>query len=196
MATRTLPERDRTPRERRKVAVIGSKVREILFGNAEPCRASSSSSRGLAYQGGGRRSRTWAARTSYARSTSRSPRLSSSTTSPEAHSPADVHGRRGRRQAEPGHRRAGARAPAREQHDVGPDDRRAIRTQNNLERFTKFTGVFVVDPRLRLVRRHRHAARGHGRRRQHHADQRDRAHEGDRDPQGARRNAGLPSCAW
>jgi putative ABC transport system permease protein len=126
-------------RERRKVAVIGEKVQEILFGEQDPV-GEFVQLRGLSYQvvgvfqdvgGEGEVRKIYVPIT---------------TAQLVYNQPGRIHqlmftvGEANVEESQAIAERA--RLLLANRKDVAPDDRRAIRTQNNLERFKKFTGVF------------------------------------------------------
>jgi len=125
--------------EKRKVCVIGSKVREILFGNADPV-GEYVNIRGLAYKvvgefedvGGENELRKIYVPISTAQLVYNQPQIIhqliftvGDATVAESQAMADK-----------------ARATLARNHDFSPDDRRALRMGNNLEQYTRITGVF------------------------------------------------------
>jgi putative ABC transport system permease protein len=126
-------------RDRRKVAVIGEKVQEILFGKQDPI-GEFVQIRGLSYQvvgvfqdvgGEGEVRKIYVPIT---------------TAQLVYNQPGRIHQLMftvgGANVEESQAIAERARLLLANRKDVSPDDRRAIRTQNNLERFKKFTGVF------------------------------------------------------
>jgi putative ABC transport system permease protein len=125
--------------EKRKVCVIGSKVREILFGNADPV-GEYVNIRGLAYKvvgefedvGGENELRKIYVPISTAQLVYNQPQIIHQL----IFTVGDVSVEQSQVMAEQ------ARRALAQSHGFSPDDRRALRMGNNLEQFTRITGVF------------------------------------------------------
>jgi putative ABC transport system permease protein len=125
--------------EKRKVCVIGSKVREILFGNADPV-GEYVNIRGLAYKvvgefedvGGENELRKIYVPISTAQLVYNQPQIIHQL----IFTVGDATVEQSQVMAEQ------ARRALAQSHGFSPDDRRALRMGNNLEQFTRITGVF------------------------------------------------------
>jgi putative ABC transport system permease protein len=130
---------DNDQAEKRKVCVIGSKVREILFGNRDPI-GEYVNIRGLAYKvvgefedvGGENELRKIYVPISTAQLVYNQPEIIHQL----IFTVGDASVEQSQAMADK------ARAVLARNHGFAPDDRRAVRMGNNLEQFTRITGVF------------------------------------------------------